>query len=92
MPTRITRKLFRISDEILRLQEEARLTREELRIHQHLHDDAARDAAVSGHPFDREDERETSGDVARFERTLADLERRIARLEAKRDRLADRLG
>jgi hypothetical protein len=92
MSARIARKIFRINDEIARLREEARLTEEELRIHQHLHDDALRDAAVSDHPFDREDERETRGDVERFRRTLEHLDERIARLEVKRDRLADRLG
>jgi hypothetical protein len=92
MSNRIARKLFAINDEILRLREEIRLTAEELRIHEHLHDDAARDAAVSDHPFDREDERETGADVERFRRTVADLERRVARLEAKRDRLASKLG
>ena len=91
MSNRRTTKIFRINDEILRLREQARLTEEELRIHEHLHDDASRDAAVSDHPFDREDARETAADVARFERTLADLKRRIVRLEAKREKLTSRL-
>ena len=92
MSNRIARRIFAINDEIARLQEELRLTAEELRIHEHLHDDAVRDAAVSGHPFDREDERETGADVARFRRTIDGLERRIHKLEAKRERLAERLG
>ncbi len=92
MSKRTAERIFKINDEIVRLREEARLTEEELRIHEHLHDDAARDAAVSDHPFDREDARETASDVARFERNLADIDRRINRLEAKRDKLAEKLG
>jgi hypothetical protein len=92
MSNRTVRKIFKLNDEIARLREEVRLTAEELSIHQHLHDDAVRDAAVSDHPFDREDERETGADVARFRRTIEGLEVRIARLEAKRDRLAENLG
>jgi hypothetical protein len=92
MSNRTARKIFKLNDEILRLREEIRLTAEELRVHEHLHDDAARDAAVSDHPFDREDERDTRSDVERFRRTIEALEGRVAALEAKRDRLADRLG
>jgi hypothetical protein len=89
MPRREDR-LFKISDELQRLREEIRLTEEELRIHQHLDDDARRDAAVGG-PIERDDARVTSGDVARFERLLSELNGRFDRLEAKRRRLVSRL-
>jgi hypothetical protein len=92
MSKRTVRKIFKLGDQIARLREEVRLTTEELHMHQHLHDDAARDAAVSGHPFDREDERETGADVERFRRTIAGLEARIAKLEERRDRLSQKLG
>ena len=92
MSKRTAERIFKINDEIARLREEARLTEEELRIHEHLHDDASRDAAVFDHPFDREDARETASDVARFERNLADIERRIGKLEEKRNKLAEKLG
>jgi hypothetical protein len=82
--------IFRLNDEIARLREELRLTDEELRIHQHLDDDARRDAAVGG-PLDREDARDTAADVARFERLLDELRGRVLRLEHKRDRLLGRL-
>jgi len=90
MPRREDR-LFKIVDELERLREEIRLTEEELRIHQHLDDDARRDAAVGG-PIERDDARVTAGDVSRFERLLADLNDRADRLEAKRRRLVARLG
>ncbi len=89
---RIERKLFQIGDEIRALQEAERLAQEELIYHQHLNDDAQRDAAVSGSPIDRADARETASDVDRFERHLGKLRAQRERLEAKRQRLLDRLG
>jgi hypothetical protein len=85
------RKLFKTNDEIAALREAERLAEEELIFHQHLDDDAKRDAAVSGNPLDRADARETSADVARFEDHIRNLRAERARLEAKRDRLLDRL-
>jgi len=87
---RTERRIFRINDEITRLQEEIRLTEEELRIHQHLDDDARRDAAVGG-PIEREDARLTSDDVERFHDVVGALQARIGRLEEKRARLLARL-
>ncbi|MEX2419346.1 MAG: hypothetical protein WD652_03110 [Acidimicrobiia bacterium] len=92
LPTmrRIERRILRISDELEQLREQVRLTEEELRIHQHLDDDARRDAAVGG-PIEREDARITSGDVNRFERLLVDLRSQESRLEEQRRRLVDRM-
>ncbi len=90
--TRLQQRLFRLEDRILALAEEERLALEELRIHQHLRDDAVRDAAVSEAAFDREDARATEADVARFQRLLSALSRRRRKLEDRRDRLAARLG
>ncbi|MEX1208799.1 MAG: hypothetical protein WEE36_09425 [Acidimicrobiia bacterium] len=87
---RIERRILRISDELEQLREQVRLTEEELRIHQHLDDDARRDAAVGG-PIEREDARITSGDVNRFERLLVDLRSQESRLEEQRRRLVDRM-
>lgn len=89
---RLERRLLAITDEMSRLREEIRLTAEELRIHEHLDDDARRDAAVDGGPIEREDARLTRSDVARFERLLAGLESRLAALEEKRRRLLAKLG
>jgi len=86
------RRLFRLNDEIAALGESERLAEEELGFHRHLDDDTRRDAAASGSPIDRADLRDTSGDVARFERHLAELRARRERLEARRDRLLGRLG
>jgi hypothetical protein len=83
---RIERRILRISDELEQLREQVRLTEEELRIHQHLDDDARRDEAVGG-PIEREDARITSGDVSRFERLLEKLRARESRLEEQRRRL-----
>jgi hypothetical protein len=85
------RRLFRINDEIAALNEAVRLAEEELIFHQHLDDDAKRDAAASGNPLDRADARETSADVARFEEHIQNLRNARAQLEAKRARLLDRL-
>jgi hypothetical protein len=87
---RVERRLLIITDELQRLREELRLTAEELRIHEHLDDDARRDAVVGG-PIEREDARITGGDVARFARVIDGLEARIDRLERRRRRLLARL-
>ena len=89
---RIERKLFHLGDEIGAIEEAERLAREELIYHQHLNDDAQRDAAVSGNPIDRADARETAGDVDRFERHLSNLRTQRERLEDRRRRLLDKLG
>jgi len=86
------RRLFRLNERLGRLAEDERLAAAEWEVHRHLDDDARRDAAVSGNPIDREDARETAGDVARFGRLLADLAEKRRRLEVKRDRLLARLG
>lgn len=88
---RIERKLFGIHDEIAALQRDVGLAEEELNIHRHLNDDTQRDAVVSGSPLDRADARRTESDVRRFEDHIARLRRRIAVLEAKRDRLVRKL-
>ena len=88
---RIERKIFRINDEIARLREAIRLTEEELRILEHLDDDAQRDASVGG-PIEREDARITGSDVARFESVVAALHIRIGRLQEKRAELLAKLG
>jgi hypothetical protein len=87
---RIERRIIAIADQIAALDEQLRLTTEELIIHQHLDDDARRDAAVGG-PIEREDARITGSDVARFQAVANRLERQITRLEGKRARLLSRL-
>jgi hypothetical protein len=89
---RLERRVLKLNDEIARALERRQLVAEELQIHQHLNDDAQRDAAVSDSPLDRADARDTAGDVARFERSLAQVDARIARLEEKRQALLRRLG
>ena len=88
---RIEKRLFRINDEIAALRRDEQLAEEELTFHRHLHDDASRDAAVSDHPLDRADARESGGDVARFERHIDRLRRRRSKLEQQRDRLIGKL-
>ncbi len=88
---RIESKIFKLNDAISALQSEEQLVGEELTFHRHLNDDAQRDAAVSGHPIDRADARDTEGDVARFESSLDALAARRRKLEQKRDRLLQRL-
>lgn len=88
---RIERKLFRWNDELAALRKEHQQASEELVYHQHLDDDAQRDAA-GGSPQDRADARETAADVTRIQAHLADLETQIASIESKRGSLIDKLG
>lgn len=88
----IETKLFKLNDAIEALRREEDLVAEELRYHRHIDDDAQRDAAVSDDWQDRSFARDTSADVARFEKALAEVVGRRERLERKRDRLLSRLG
>ena len=88
---RAEKRLFTISDRLAAIEHEVHLAREELIYHQHLDDDARRDAAVSGNPIDRADARETSSDVARFERLIERLESEKERLLERRSRLLAKL-
>ncbi|MDJ0962537.1 MAG: hypothetical protein QNJ88_17960 [Acidimicrobiia bacterium] len=89
--SRRERKLFAIGDRLTQIEHELTLAREELVYHQHLDDDAQRDAAVSDHPIDRADARETAGDVVRFETLIRRLELERAELEERRVRLIAKL-
>ncbi len=89
---RIERRLFQLNDEITALRRAEELAREELIFHEHLNDDAQRDAAVSGSPIDRADARETGADVDRFRRHIEKLGRTRAKLESRRDRLLRKLA
>jgi hypothetical protein len=88
----IETKLFKLNDAIEALRREETLVTEELRYHRHIDDDAQRDAAVSDDWQDRSFARDTSADVARFEKALAEVVGRRERLEHKRDKLLSRLG
>lgn len=88
---RIHRRLFRLNDQIAKLQADAEKVAAELEFHRSINDDAQRDAAV-GNYIDREEAGLTAADVRRFERTLDDLEARTGELVAKRDRLLAKLG
>ena len=88
---RTERALFRLGDEIAALDQAIYLAREELVFHDHLNDDAQRDAAVSESPIDRSDARETAGDVLRIRAHIASLEKRRLKLDEKRNRLLEKL-
>lgn len=90
-PGRKERKILRLNDEIAALEYAAELAQEELIMHQHLDDDAQRDAAVSSNPIDVADAKETAGDVARAQSVIDKLQRDRARMVAKRDALLSRL-
>lgn len=87
---RLHRKLFRLNERIAELEREASGVAAELDYHRSINDDAQRDAAI-GNYIDREEAGLTAADVRRFERALADLGERAARLTAKRDRLLAKL-
>lgn len=90
--SRRERRIFKLNDEIRRLEAELRQARAELDNHRSLADDAARDAAVYDTPFDREDLRETTSDVARFERVVDHFAEALEHATRKRDRLLDKLS
>lgn len=89
---RTERILFRIGDELAALDESIRLAREELIFHDHLNDDAQRDAVVSDSPLDRSDARETAGDVQRMVNHIESLEANRRRLELRRQKLLKKLS
>ena len=89
---RSERRLFRLNDELHRLQHDVELTAGELEMHRHLDDDARRDAAVSDSPLDRSEADQTARDVQRMETALRSLRRRITAIEHRRERLLAKLG
>src|SRR5690606_36413960 len=87
---RLHKKLFRIADQLQELGEEERAVRQELDMHRAINDDAQADAAI-GNYIDREEAGLTRLDVLRFERSLASIDRRRARLDARRRQLLEKL-
>ena len=83
---RIHRRLFRLNDKISSLDSEITSASAELEYHRSINEDAQQDAAV-GNYIDREEAGLTSADVKRFERAIADLEAKRAKLVEKRDEL-----
>ena len=89
--SRIERKIMRMNDELVNLSEQRRLLAEELVYHQHLDDDAQRDAAL-GDAEDRALAYETNRDRLRFERLVREADESIERVEERRQRLLTKLG
>ncbi len=83
---RVHRRLFRLNEKIVKLEDEAGQVEAELEYHRSINEDAQRDAAV-GNYIDREEAGLTAADVRRFESTLADLNSKRKALVTKRDRL-----
>ena len=82
---------MRMNDELVNLAEQRRLLAEELVYHQHLDDDAQRDAAL-GDAEDRALAYETNRDRLRFERLVREADESIERVEERRQRLLTKLG
>jgi hypothetical protein len=87
---RLHNKLFRIADQLNDLAAEEKAVREELDMHRIIDEDAQTDAAL-GNYIDREEAGLTRKDVHRFERSLASIRRRRAKLDAIRLRLLEKL-
>jgi hypothetical protein len=85
------RRLFAINDELAELAEEEASLLAELNHRRHLADDIERDAVLSGGEFDRLEAAGSRADVERFERQLADIGRRRAKLHATRTKLLTKL-
>ena len=88
---RLENRLFRIGDELARLDAERELVEAELSYHRLIADDVARDAAVSGDRADRLEAGAAAADVTRFTRRLTQLAARRARLEERRRALLARI-
>lgn len=89
--SRTEQRIFQINEQLAELVREEERVFEELQFHRHIDDDAQRDALVSDHPEDRALARQTTADVARFERAVDEVRARRARLEEKRRKLFDKL-
>lgn len=88
---RIAKRLFKIADQLMDLDEEHQRVAAELEYHRLIDDDAQRDAAVSGATSDRLEASATSKDVSRFEKRLREIAARREKLHIKRARLLDKL-
>jgi predicted component of type VI protein secretion system len=88
---RTERRLFKLNEELARLRTEEEVTRGELEMHAHLHDDFERDALVSDAPADRADARASAKDVARLRGALDAVRAKIERTERTRDELLAKL-
>jgi predicted component of type VI protein secretion system len=88
---RTERRLFKLNEELARLRREEELTRGELEMHSHLHDDFQREAVVSDEPADRVDARQSGKDVARLQGALDGVRGRIERVERQRTELLAKL-
>ena len=88
---RIERKIMKINDQVAALREDLRPLAEELNYHQHLDDDAQRDAAL-GDAEDRALAYETNNDRLRFERLVRETQARIDKVETRRARFLTDLG
>ena len=82
---------MKINDQLAALREDLRLLTEELNYHQHLDDDAQRDAAL-GDAEDRALAYETNNDRLRFERLVRETQARIDKTEIRRARFLTDLG
>ena len=82
---------MKINDQLAALREDLRLLTEELNYHQHLDDDAQRDAAL-GDAEDRALAYETNNDRLRFERLVRETQARIDKAEIRRARFLTELG
>ncbi len=85
-------KIHALNAQIAAVDAEIDLARSELGMLEHLADDAARDAAVSGNYEDRADAKMTRADVVRCEKRIESLHRDRRKLVRKRDRLVDKLA
>ena len=87
---RIHKRLFGLNEKISQIDAEARQVEAELEYHRSINEDAQRDAAV-GNYIDREEAGLTAADVRRFEKTLALLAQKRAKLVDTRSRLLAKL-
>lgn len=86
-----TKRLFKISDDLLALDEEEQRVNAELAYHRLIDDDTQRDAVISGENQDRLEASSTAKDVARFERRLREISQKRDKLNSHRSRLLNRL-
>ncbi len=88
---RVEKKLFALGDRLNALESERANVSAELAELREIAVESESDAMYYDEAIDRVDARLTAGDVARFERLLAKLDKERADLEHRRSQLLDKL-
>lgn len=84
-------RLRALGDEVERLKTELRIVDEQIAFQQEVADDARLRAIVSETPLADRDAAEANGDLARMQRTRAEVVHRLEALRAEQDGLLEKM-